>query len=67
MVGVVKELKKFIEAPEDYLDDKGKLAIEISGCSLLAAPVLLFFLKRRGFSSCKAWAGPTGLAISAER
>jgi hypothetical protein len=63
----IEELKRFIQFTHEYIDEKGILAIEISDCSILAAPVLLFLLKRRGFSRCRIWAEPTGLALSAYR
>lgn len=63
----LKELKSLFAASRDYLDQNGKLAILITGCSVLAAPAILFYLKRRGFSRCKAWKEPEGLAISATR
>jgi hypothetical protein len=63
----IADLKRLIEFTHEYIDEQGILAIEISDCSILAAPAILFFLKRRGFSRCKVWAEPTGLALSAYR
>ncbi len=63
--------------PEDiplYLADfgraagnDGKLALFFPGCATLAAPFLLFRLKREGYSGCRAIATGDGLLIEAIR
>jgi hypothetical protein len=63
----IQELCKVFKAPDKYGNAQGKLTIEIINCPLAAAPLLLFFLKRRGYSRCKAWGGSNGLIISALR
>jgi hypothetical protein len=63
----IQELCTVFKATDKYVNAQGKLAIEIINCPLAVAPALLFFLKRRGYSRCKAWGGPNGLIISALR
>jgi hypothetical protein len=45
----------------------GKPALFLPGCMPLAAPFLLFRLKREGYSSCRATASRDGLLIEARR
>ena len=45
----------------------GTLALFFPGCLAPAAPFLLFHLKRRGFSSCRATTAPGGLLLAATR
>lgn len=45
----------------------GKLALFFPGCGALAAPFLLFRLKREGFSNCTAIATVDGLLMEAWR
>ena len=52
---------------DQAVDDKGKLALFFPDCAALAAPFLLFRLKREGFSACRATAAPDGLLVSAGR
>lgn len=49
------------------LDNKGTLDVKIPGCHLLAAPFILFRLKREGFSDCQAIHENGGLTIRARR
>jgi len=60
-------LERILTAPDEFLDAQGYLQMSITDCSLLAAPTLLFFFKRRGFSRCRAWQEPTGIGFSASR
>jgi len=63
--------------PEDiplYLADlgravgnDGKLALFFPECAALAAPFLLFRLKRTGFSACRVTATDEGLLVDAAR
>jgi hypothetical protein len=45
----------------------GKLALFFPGCAALAAPFLLFRLKREGYSGCRAIATKDGLLVDATR
>ena len=45
----------------------GKLALFFTGCTAVAAPVLLFRLKREGYSACRATATDEGLLVEANR
>jgi hypothetical protein len=49
------------------LNRQGELGLFFPGCLPLAAPFLLFRLKRTGFSRCRAWSASGGLALSACR
>lgn len=49
------------------LSREGELALFFIGCPAIAAPFLLFRLKRRGFSRCRAEARYGGLALTARR
>lgn len=49
------------------LSREGELAYFFIGCPAIAAPFLLFRLKRRGFSRCRAEARDGGLALTARR
>lgn len=60
-------LERILTAPDEFLDARRCLNMTIADCSLLAAPALLFFLKRSGFSRCRAWQEPTGMGLSASR
>ncbi len=60
-------LERVLATPDEYLDRQGCLDMTIADCSLLAAPALLFYFKRRGFSRCRAWQGPAGMVFSASR
>ncbi len=60
-------MERIFSAPDTFLDAHGCLNIIIADCSLLAAPALLYFFKRRGFSRCRAWQEPTGVGFSASR
>jgi hypothetical protein len=60
-------LEKILTTPDKFLDKQGCLNMTIADCSLLAAPALLFFFKRRGFSRCRAWNESTGITFSASR
>jgi len=45
----------------------GKLALFFPDCAALAAPFLLFRLKREGYSGCRAMATKGGLLVDATR
>jgi hypothetical protein len=45
----------FLNNPESALDNSGTLAIAIPCCSCIVSPLILFRLKRLGFSACRIW------------
>ncbi|HEX5773765.1 MAG TPA: hypothetical protein VFY07_05525 [Geomobilimonas sp.] len=49
------------------LDDAGKLSLLFPGALPLAAPFLLFRLKRLGYSACRVTADGNGLILTATR
>jgi hypothetical protein len=49
------------------IDQDGQLRLQIPGCHSLAAPFILFRLKRSGFSACQVIHENGGLTISARR
>lgn len=53
--------------PTRAVTDGGEIALFFPGCPALAAPFLLFRLKRLGFSRCRARVAPTGLTLTARR
>jgi len=62
-----KELAGILAAPERVLDDERRLTLTVVDCPLLAAPLILYRLKRLGYSGCKIWQEPDGLGIRALR
>jgi len=50
-----------------FLDSRGELRLFFPGCLALAAPVVLFRLKREGFSRCFARASEQGLYVEGRR
>jgi hypothetical protein len=48
------------------LDDRQQLRLLLKGCRSIAAPFLLFRLKRQGFSRCRAEAASEGIYLSAD-
>lgn len=53
--------------PGRAVDERGELALFFAGCPSLAAPFLLFRLKRLGFSRCRVRVADGGLTLSARR
>ena len=49
------------------LDSRGELRMFFPHCLAVAAPVLLFRLKREGFSRCSVEASPEGLLVRGSR
>ena len=49
------------------INREGELRLLFPGCFALAAPLLLFRLKRNGFSNCRALLTAEGVFISASR
>ena len=60
-------IRDILYRPELFLDEKRRLTLTIAQCSLLAAPFLLFHLKRLGFSRCRVVRTENGLSLSAFR
>jgi len=50
-----------------FLDSKGELRLLLPDCLAIAAPVVLFRLKREGFSGCFVQASEQGLYVEARR
>jgi hypothetical protein len=50
-----------------FLDSKGELRLLLPNCLAIAAPVVLFRLKREGFSGCFVQASEHGLYVEARR
>ncbi|MSM39782.1 MAG: hypothetical protein GJT30_09220 [Geobacter sp.] len=61
------ELKLILATPDAFLDKKRRLLLTIIDCPLLLAPLLLFYLKRHGFSRCRVWREPAGMTFTAAR
>ncbi|MBT0652093.1 hypothetical protein [Geomobilimonas luticola] len=61
------ELSWLLANPSDALNDAGKLSLLFPGALPLAAPFLLFRLKRLGFSACRVTADGNGLTLTAMR
>lgn len=52
---------------ERFLDDGGELRLFFPDCLPLAAPFILFRLKRQGFSGCYVRSAERGLYVAARR
>lgn len=63
----LQEIEMLFADTDRFIDQHGRLALVIIGCSSLAALPVLFHLKRRGLSRCVAWREHNGLAVSALR
>jgi hypothetical protein len=50
-----------------YLDSRGELRLFFPGCLAIAAPFVLFRLKREGFSCCSVQASKQGLYVQGRR
>jgi len=53
--------------PGSSCGPEGDLALFFPDCPVLAAPLLLFRLKRTGFSRCRAVAAHGGIILTAVR
>lgn len=62
-----EEIARFLADLGRALGKEGKLAFFFPGCRALAAPFVLFRLKREGYSNCRAAATPEGLLVEATR
>jgi hypothetical protein len=60
-------IPRYLANLSQLIGTDGKLELFIPGCAPLAAPFLLFRLKREGYSSCRATASSDGLLITARR
>jgi hypothetical protein len=61
------QLEEVLAVPDEYLDSQGCLKFTIPECPVIAAPALLFFFKRRGFSRCRVWKEDSGICMIALR
>jgi|GEM_PF-2225370 len=61
------DIPHILADPGRAVTDGGDIALFFPGCPALAAPFLLFRLKRLGFSRCRARILPEGLALTARR
>ena len=52
---------------ERFLDGKGELRLFFPVCLALAAPMVLFRLKREGFSGCRVQVSEKGLYVRGRR
>ena len=52
---------------ERFLDGRGELRLFFEGCLSVAAPCVLFRLKREGFSCCKVRTSHRGLYVVGRR
>ncbi|MBI5657322.1 MAG: hypothetical protein HZC44_11130 [Geobacter sp.] len=59
------ELGLVLAHPHAFLDREHRVSLTIADCPLLLAPLLLFYLKRHGFSRCRVWREPAGMTFSA--
>lgn len=59
--------RDFRRGMEQYLDERGEFRILIPGCLPVAAPVVLFRLKRQGFSGCFVRSTNEGLYVEGRR
>jgi hypothetical protein len=61
------DIPRYLANLGQLVGNDGKLGLFIPGCAPLAAPFLLFRLKREGYSSCCVTAAKDGLRITARR
>lgn len=52
---------------ERFLDKEGELRLFFPDCQALAAPFILFRMKREGFSRCSVLASKDGLQVRGRR
>lgn len=57
----------YLADPDRAANGRGELALFFPGAPALAAPFLLFRLKRLGFSRCRAEARDGGVTLTARR
>ena len=57
----------WLSRPESALDGSGRFVVFIPACPSLAAPFILFRLKRRGFSACVAEGVDRGVLVRGRR
>jgi hypothetical protein len=62
-----KEVAGILRNLDQALDTNGRLHLHFPAAAAIAAPLLLFRLKRSGFSACRVLAGPDGLTVIASR
>jgi len=61
------EIAKTLANLDRYTDSNGSLELLFNDAFSIAAPFLLFRLKRTGFSACRVQRVPEGLLLSARR
>lgn len=62
-----EEITPYLSDLRRAVGKEGRLALFFPGCRALAAPFVLFRLKREGYSNCRAAATPEGLLVEATR
>lgn len=60
-------LARFLACPENEVKRNGELSLFVPHCPALAGPLLLFRLKRTGFSRCRVLVSEGGLLLTARR
>ena len=63
----VEEISSCLANLSRYVHNDGKLLLFLPGCQALAAPFVLFRLKREGYSNCTVTATADGLLVEAKR
>jgi hypothetical protein len=63
----VRDISFYLADFNRAIGHRGELALFFPGCLVVAAPFLLFRLKRTGFSNCRAVAAKEGLYLTATR
>lgn len=67
MVVSVDNVRFYLADIKRALNPQGELKLLFPGCFVLAAPLILFRLKREGFSDCRALMTEEGLLLCATR
>ncbi|HTY20529.1 MAG TPA: hypothetical protein VMC44_02720 [Geobacteraceae bacterium] len=62
-----KKIRTYLADLNLGVDPDGGMKLHFAGCYAVAAPFLLYRLKRSGFSSCRASMTDQGLLLSASR
>jgi hypothetical protein len=67
IVVAVRDVSYYLADFDRAVGRQGELALFFPGCLAVAAPFLLFRLKRTGFSNCSAASTKDGLLLTASR
>lgn len=62
-----EDIAVYLAELDRAVGNDGKLSLFFPGCTAVAAPFLLFRLKREGYSACRATATGDGLLVDARR